>query len=340
MLDPFHTDLYPQVIHFQMPSSSYGQIDDDYSRRPQEPQGDVFVFPLGTVVAWDVEEERVRQLVSGALRHAAVNAHPESLETEDLEYLEDYKAEKSSIIGDTIRIGMGPSHSAPLLRDDHPGAEEDDPALDETKRRPSSGTTTTETTEDHKQNLTLAKIAFASGLARSTKIAVLESLLDKYFANTQQIPALLSTGSRLPYNRAFMLRKAGELLSVRAQLNMTELTDRLPDLFWDSRHELGLEGYFEQVGRALDVGVRIKTLNERMDYAQEIATVLRETLSERHGLFLEWLIIGLIAVEVCVEGWKIWRESKIEADPRSMENLKRRWLLQQLGEDNDERRSS
>jgi uncharacterized Rmd1/YagE family protein len=54
-----------------------------------------------------------------------------------------------------------------------------------------------------------------------------------------------------------MLQKTGELLALRAQLNhYSELTDSLPDLFWDSRHELGLEGYYDQVGKNLDVGVR------------------------------------------------------------------------------------
>lgn len=96
-----------------------------------------------------------------------------------------------------------------------------------------------------------------------------------------------------------MLQKTGQLLELRAQLNhYSELTDSLPDLFWDSKYELGLEGYYDQVGRALDVGVRIKTLNEKMDYAQEIASILRQTLAEKHSSFLEWIIIILIAIEI------------------------------------------
>jgi uncharacterized Rmd1/YagE family protein len=105
-----------------------------------------------------------------------------------------------------------------------------------------------------------------------------------------------------------MMQKTGELLELRAQLNhYSELTDSLPDLFWDSKHELGLEGYYDQVGRALDVGVRIKTLNEKMDYAQEIASILRQTMSEKHSIHLEWIIIILIAVEV---GFELRREFK------------------------------
>lgn len=134
-------------------------------------------------------------------------------------------------------------------------------------------------------------------------------MLSKYLESTRTIPLILSRGAKLPFDRKFMLQKTGELLELRAQLNhYSELTDSLPDLFWDSRHELGLEGYYDQVGRALDVGVRIKALNEKLDYAQEIASILRQTMSEKHGIHLEWIIIILIAVEVGFELRRLWKE--------------------------------
>ena len=122
----------------------------------------------------------------------------------------------------------------------------------------------------------------------------------------------------MPFTRNFISQKTGQLLSIRAQLNLySELTDSLPDLFWDSRHELGLEGYYDQVGRALDINIRIKVLNEKMDYAQEIASVLRQHLSEAHGVRLEWIIIALIAVEVF---FALQREVKEYRERYSMKN--------------------
>ena len=132
----------------------------------------------------------------------------------------------------------------------------------------------------------------------------------------------------LPFTRSFILRKTGELLSIRAQLNLySELTDSMPDIFWDSRHELGLGEYYDQVGRALDVGVRIKVLNEKIGFAQEIASVLRESLSEKHGLRLEWAIIALIAVEVVLEFYRHWKDSQERDSPESTETLLRQYLL-------------
>lgn len=241
-------------------------------------------------MAWALPEGFTSFLATRTLLPASEGAHVDDIETEDLEFVEDSTRENSSIKGDTIILGTKSGNDGLGL--------------------PLAAQQSIDTV--------LTKVAFSSGLARSTKLAVLESLLSNYFESTRTIPTLLSKGSRLPYTRDFILRKTGQLLSVRAQLNLySELTDSLPDIFWDSRHELGLEGYYEQVGRALDVGIRIKLLNEKMDYAQEIASVLRERLSETHGLRLEWIIILLIAVEVGFEVLRLWKERVHEQEEKS-----------------------
>ncbi|RAR07618.1 DUF155-like protein [Stemphylium lycopersici] len=311
-LDPFQTGLYPQVIHVQT------------SDRPSEvkdfQQGDIFIFPSGTVVTWNVREREALKLVNQILPAAAEGSHLDLLETEDLDYLEDPSKETSEVVGDTIVLGTkaeSPSdhHSAPSHTDDDADQQQQ------------------QQQQRHEVDTVLAKIAFSSGLARSTKLAVLETLLSAYQHSTRDIPTMLASSKTLsprrsaPFTRSFILRKTGELLSLRAQLNLySELTDSMPDIFWDSRHELGLGEYYDQVGRALDVGVRIKVLNEKIGFAQEIASVLREQLSEKHGLRLEWAIIALIAVEVVLEFYRHWDERRDRDDPESTEALLRRYL--------------
>ena len=278
--DPLGTGLYPQVVHVQIPISSLYR-SSNVSLKDLSPSdvGDVFIFPSGTLVTWALPEGFTSYFATRTLLPAAQNPHKEPIETEDLDYIEDSNRETSSIRGDTIILGTRP----------HTSDEEDTSSVD----------------------TILTKIAFSSGFARSTKLAVLETYLSSYLASTATIPSLLGRGSRLPFrfSRNFILRKTGQLLQLRAQLNLySELTDSLPDLFWDSRHELNLENYYDQVGRALDVGIRIKVLNEKMDYAAEIASVLRENLSEKHGIFLEWTIIVLIAIEVGFEILRLQRE--------------------------------
>ncbi|KAJ9611465.1 hypothetical protein H2200_004649 [Cladophialophora chaetospira] len=286
--DPLETGLFPQVVHVQIPISSIYRSTNPTGRDLSSTEvGDVFVFPSGTLVTWALPDGFTSYFATRTLLPAADNPHKEPIETEDLDYFEDPNREHSVIRGDTIILG--------------------------TRRAEQKEEQTADQTESQFQTVdtVLTKIAFSSGFARSTKLAVLETNLSTYLASTADIPALLSKGSRLPFklSRDFILRKTGQLLLLRAQLNLySELTDSLPDLFWDSRHELNLENYYDQVGRALDVGIRIKVLNEKMDYAAEIATVLRERLSEKHGLFLEWTIIVLIAVEVGFEVLRLWKE--------------------------------
>jgi len=289
--DPLSTGLYPQVVHVQIPISSIYRSTNPSARDLTSSEiGDVFVFPSGTVVTWALPEGFTSYFATRTLLPAAEQSLGEPVETEDLDYIEDSSREHSAIKGETIILGTRPSASSRLQAEDDGHPEE---------------------AQSQTVDTVLTKIAFSSGFARSTKLAILETSLSTYLASTSQIPQLLARGSRLPYSisRRFILRKTGELLLLRAQLNLySELTDSLPDLFWDSRHELNLESYYDQVGKALDVGIRIKILNEKMDYAGEIATVLRERLSEKHGLFLEWTIIVLIAIEVGFEVLRLTKE--------------------------------
>jgi uncharacterized Rmd1/YagE family protein len=314
-LDPFQTGLYPQVIHVQT------------SDRPSEvkdfQQGDIFIFPSGTVVTWNVREREALKLVNQILPATAEGSHLDLLETEDLEYLEDPSKEVSEVVGDTIVLGT---------KAEPPSDTFTPPQTDISL----PSTTSTAAEHRHETSTILAKIAFSSGLARSTKLAVLETLLSSYQHSTRQIPKTLASSKTLPthspFTRSFILRKTGELLSLRAQLNLySELTDAMPDIFWDSRHELGLGEYYDQVGRALDVGVRIRVLNDKIGFAQEIASVLREQLSEKHGLRLEWAIIALIAVEVVLEFYRHWDERKDRDGPESTEALVREYLLELKG---------
>ncbi|CAD0108329.1 unnamed protein product [Aureobasidium uvarum] len=301
-VDPYTTGLYPQVIHFQIPN--HVTQNEPNQERPEGP-GDIFVFPSGSLVCWNVPESVQLDLVHRVLLPAAESPHLDRIEIEDLAYIEDSSHHTSEIIGDTIILGTKTSIEACTASSDPPPSPDIDTVL--------------------------AKVAFSSGLARSTKLAVLEDLLSSYFSSTRSIPTILSRGSPLRFSRSFILRKTGELLSIRAQLNLySELTDSLPDIFWDSPSSLGLSAYYDEVGRALDVGVRIKVLNERMDYAGEIASVLRERLSEKHSTGLEWLIIFLISIEVGFELWRIWRERQEKLDPTNTEALLRSVLLQRL----------
>lgn len=248
--------------------------------------GDLFVFPSGTVVSWAVPAETLETLATKQLIRAAEFPHLKQLEWEDLDFTTDQTRETSYMRGETVVLGTK-------------GLEHD----------PSS-----------QLDITLAKIAFSSGLARSPKLAVLENNLFEFFQGAKTIFNSPEGGAHGRLTSRFVLKKTGELLSLRAQLNhYSDITDQLPDMFWDS--ESRLEDYYNQVGSRLDVRARIADLNRKIDYAHENVSVLREMTSEKHGTRLEWIIIILISVEVLFELRRVYKEEFAEKDSTSHEDV-------------------
>jgi hypothetical protein len=68
--------------------------------------GDIFVFPSGSLVAWSLPEDVVSDLATKTLLPAVVSPHMDQMEMENLEYIEDSKRETSGIKGDVITLGI------------------------------------------------------------------------------------------------------------------------------------------------------------------------------------------------------------------------------------------
>ncbi|RYP52470.1 hypothetical protein DL769_010673 [Monosporascus sp. CRB-8-3] len=234
--------------------------------------GDIFVFPYGTVVSWSVPPDTLETLATKQLIRAAENPHIDRMEVEDLEFVTDASRDTSYMKGNIVVLG--------------------------TKKQES---------ENDRRDTTFAQVAFSSGLARSPKLAVLETSLMEYFQGSKTMVDWLERGLQDKLSSNLVLKKTGELLSLRAQLNhYSDITDHLPDMFWDS--ESNLENYYNQIGAEMDVRSRISILNRKIDYAHETVSVLREMTTERHSTRLEWIIIVLIAVEVVFELRRVYKE--------------------------------
>jgi required for meiotic nuclear division protein 1 len=244
------------------------------------------VFPSGTVVAWSLPADVVEKLATVTLLPAAEGPAVADKEVEDLGFQVDPAADKTLVQNDGVVVL---------------GTRLGDP-----------------------RDLTLNKIAISSGLARSTKMAMLESEMEAYLESTRHIPDQLARGANL--SRRLIWQKTGEVLALRSQLNhYNELTDALPDMLWDG--EARLETYYTQIGRALNMGYRIEALNSKLTYArevvqaaQEVITIMERETSERHGTRLEWIIIILIAIEVCFELYWVFIE---DHGARTLEEVQR-----------------
>lgn len=67
--------------------------------------GDIFVFPSGSLVAWSLPEDVASDLATKTLLPAAINPQMDQIETEDFEYEEDASKAHSTIRGDIVTLG-------------------------------------------------------------------------------------------------------------------------------------------------------------------------------------------------------------------------------------------
>ncbi|KAJ7773289.1 cytoplasmic protein [Mycena metata] len=236
--------------------------------------GEVFVFANGSFVCWGLEEDEAHRFaleVIGGVPGIEV-APLRAPETEELEFVID-PIETTRLQGDLIILGQSP----PLNEITPP-----------TPYPPMSFPPET----------LFARYAFSQALSRSTALSALEVALDEYLSSMALLPLALAKSGKPGMGRTALVKKLGELMKFRQGLNLNrENFSDVPDFYWT---EPELEKYFDSMSDALDVKVRTDSVNDKITYAAEAQSVLRQLLTETSTHSMELVIIALIAVEVVI----------------------------------------
>lgn len=243
---------------------------------------DVLVLSNGTVAAWGMTEVEALEQIVPVLKGAELRSYKKP-ESEDMDFIETVQAPVETAPESEGSDGQHLELTEILASDIPKSTMRGDVII-------ISGSTGTERL--------LAKAAFSSGLARSTKLAALENSLDNHIESTKTFIDNLASGRELGIQGTKVLRFTGQLLQIRGQLNLYSELIETPDLYWE---EPVLESLYTLISRKLDVAPRISILNKKLDYASESINILKSHLSEEHGIRLEWMIIILIMVEVGFE---------------------------------------
>ncbi|KAH8118076.1 DUF155-domain-containing protein [Phellopilus nigrolimitatus] len=278
--------LLPQ-LHFRLPASALKLQGAWWIPKwagLEGREGEIFVFGNGSVVCWGLEEidahKFARDFISGSFAEVKPLTEPE---TEDVEFVTDPK-EKTRLQGDLIILG----NSAP---------PEDPTSLPESLPEMVLP----------KETL-LARYSYSQALARSSALSALETKLDAYLSSVSALPVTLSSTGKVGLSRREVIMKLGELMIFRQGLNLNhENFLDTPDFYWA---EPELESYFKTMADALDIRARTRSLNEKITYAAEVQSVLRELLTESSAHRMELIIILLITVEVVIclirDGPELW----------------------------------
>jgi uncharacterized Rmd1/YagE family protein len=106
--DQFDMDAVVQILRshgFPIDPDETGFDQDQVIHTRGVNNGDIFVFPSGSLVAWSLPEDVVSDLATKTLLPAAISPHMDQMEMEDLEYAEDSNRENSNVKGDVITLG-------------------------------------------------------------------------------------------------------------------------------------------------------------------------------------------------------------------------------------------
>ncbi|XP_048391727.1 required for meiotic nuclear division protein 1 homolog isoform X4 [Stegostoma tigrinum] len=145
----------------------------------------------------------------------------------------------------------------------------------------------------------LEKFAFSNALSLSVKLAIWEVSLDNFVESIQFIPEMLKSGKQVKLTRSEVMQKIGELFALRHRINLSSDLLMTPDFYWDREN---LEQLYDKTCQFLNINRRVKVINEKLQHCTELTDLMRNHLSEKHGLRLEWMIVILISIEVRLIG--------------------------------------
>lgn len=143
----------------------------------------------------------------------------------------------------------------------------------------------------------LSRLAVSHGLAQSVKLGTFEYALRRTFNHTKHIPEDLAKHGRISLSRKEIRRKMGELFIERSSINLHVDVLDTPEFFWEYSE---LEPLYAMTANYLDVETRVEVLNQRLDVIHELFEMLGNELNHQHSSRLEWTIIILIVMEVCL----------------------------------------
>ncbi|CAG8203318.1 unnamed protein product [Penicillium nalgiovense] len=143
----------------------------------------------------------------------------------------------------------------------------------------------------------MVKLAISHALAQSVKTSLFEDLVSETITDTAPLPAQIAQTGSVNLTRRQINMQIGELFILRINIHLQGSVLDSPELFWA---EPQLEPVYQAVRSYLEMDQRVSLLTERLDVIADLLAVLKDQLTHRHGEYLEWIVIVLIAAEILV----------------------------------------
>jgi len=147
------------------------------------------------------------------------------------------------------------------------------------------------------ENHILEKYAFSDAISLSVKLGIWEKSLDEFAERVEFIADDLKRGQTVDLKIEQILKYLGELLTLRHSVNLHSNILAIPDFYWDRE---SLEYLYTQLYSHMSISKRTKLFNERLNHCVDLMQLVKQHLTDNKHTRLEWIIIGLIAIEVLI----------------------------------------
>ncbi len=132
-------------------------------------------------------------------------------------------------------------------------------------------------------------------LAQSTALEYFEIKVDDMFGKTADIGHSLAKRGVLERSEKNIKKFMGQCISTKQVLVASLYLLDKPDEIWEDRL---LDTLYRESVEMFELKDRYKTVDYKLRMIQENLELIAELLQYRHGNFLEWAIIILIAIEI------------------------------------------
>eukprot|EP01104_Vermistella_antarctica_P013666 TRINITY_DN416_c0_g1_i3.p1 TRINITY_DN416_c0_g1~~TRINITY_DN416_c0_g1_i3.p1 ORF type:complete len:400 (-),score=63.33 TRINITY_DN416_c0_g1_i3:568-1767(-) len=142
-------------------------------------------------------------------------------------------------------------------------------------------------------------LAISFGLAQSVRLNVYENEMEKAIQLTKHLPEELAKyGEIKSMNRRQLFKQMGLLLATKTSLNLVTDLSSTPEYFYEVPNG---EAMYKKTRNILKVQKRVDVVNQHVTIVGDIYDLMREEHHSQKGHRLEWIIIWLISVEICLE---------------------------------------
>ena len=139
------------------------------------------------------------------------------------------------------------------------------------------------------------KLAVSFALAKSSLLSIYEWRLQRTIERNSHIPEELAKNGSIHMTREEISKEIGQIFLVKHGINLDSSLVDTPEEFWENDQ---FEGVYQQAMKYFEISKRLELVNNRLSMLQDLHVVLIEAVENHHAVYLEWIIIILIVVEV------------------------------------------